>query len=152
LPGKIPKHLPSTDQAIRSYAENTLMTSYSFTLTFDDSEIGVVADALDQYKTFCAQRSKLGSEYTFTRVLEFIARSIERDMGHKTTSCLPAAALALLSCVSAAQACSILDMEGPENKFKKSDTLLLAQPLTMTREPLPDGSGQWPRDYRQHVV
>ncbi|WP_162531801.1 hypothetical protein [Stenotrophomonas ginsengisoli] len=43
-------------------------------------------------------------------------------------------------------------MEGPENKFNNSDTLLLAQPISTTREPLPDGSGLWPRDYRQHVV
>ena len=73
-------------------------------------------------------------------------------MRRMTTSCLLASGLALLSCVSAAQACSILDMEGPENKFNNSDTLLLAQPISTTREPLPDGSGLWPRDYRQHVV
>lgn len=73
-------------------------------------------------------------------------------MRRMTTSCLTAIGLALLSCVSAAKACSILDMEGPENKFNNSDTLLLAQPISTTRAPLPDGSGLWPRDYRQHVV
>ncbi|MBB1118073.1 hypothetical protein H4O09_13530 [Stenotrophomonas sp. W1S232] len=73
-------------------------------------------------------------------------------MRRMTTSCLLASGLALLSCVSAAQACSILDMEGPENKFNNSDTLLLAQPISTILEPLPDGSGLWPRDYRQHVV
>ena len=31
-------------------------------------------------------------------------------------------------------------------------TLLLAQPISTTREPLPDNNGLWPRDYRQHVV
>ena len=69
-----------------------------------------------------------------------------------TTSCLLVVALALLSCAGASQACSILDMEGPENKFNNSDILLLAQPISTTRAPLPDGSGLWPRDYRQHVV
>lgn len=43
-------------------------------------------------------------------------------------------------------------MEGPENKFNHSDILLLAQPISKIRAPLPDGSGLWPRDYRQHVV
>ena len=73
-------------------------------------------------------------------------------MRRMTTSCLPVFALALLTCAGAAQACSILDMEGPENTFNHSNTLLLAQPLSTTRAPLPDGSELWPRDYRQHVV
>ena len=73
-------------------------------------------------------------------------------MRRMTTSCLPVVAVALLTCAGAAQACSILDMEGPENKFNNSDILLLAQPISTTRAPLPDGSGLWPRDYRQHVV
>lgn len=59
-------------------------------------------------------------------------------MRRMTIWCLPAVGLALLSCVSAAQACSILDMEGSENKFNNSDIQLLAQQISTTREPLLD--------------
>ena len=73
-------------------------------------------------------------------------------MRHRMIAYLLPAGMTLLASALPAQACSILDPHGPAHTFNSSEIVLLAQPVSTTRAPIPDNRWRWPHDYQQHVV